>query len=875
MISCVSPADNDMEESINTLRYAERARSISNSIKRNVTQAMLTPNECAALTAENLQLKALVVSLKKRIAAESSRDTLLDQEEGVSSLCVQAGAIFRLPSESSASTASSSSPAESSRQTQEIKPDQPIWKHFKDLAKVTRNVSFRRIVKRYHTLFSSPLFINQVSFPIEISTSSEIEHDESKLAFVEGGQNERALKPGPQTCLSYEMSLTRAPTEELVEREETVHSMDNEQKINTTHLQGGTNELQYGIAALKAERERMESLLRNSNEELRMASQDAAAKQASCEALNKELISLQAAVESTKAELVELHKNSKMEQERIQEEVAHLDRFVEQLTQGISHVDLCSPQRSLARILAATHDHQVIDQEDGPSFGESGLQTNPQSSLSTLQEKFGQLEMQLNSLSGGLETAPNTDDSKDFEIDELGQQLAYANKQLRLSDRNKSLTDAQVVALQERVSRLETDFTQARKEKDDCVASYEERISGLVKSLESALSVEENMRKNYEILSASMSREKSQTTDFQYQIEALRQSNSRLESALNERSEQLAAQRAECTELQSRNKLIESEKEAREKGCMLSQQSIKAVPSPKVESLPFDDPTQAKTTLAILTQIASGFDSDLNESPQSADNNVSYQPDYMKTTHHVTKVLQLADAAICAADGKSITSTSCCSSAGTEFRPPVPSESKTTLPHVRPSKTDTQPTDGESSSNKVDSVEITNLSLVDDQKQCACSSTLFANKAEYVEFYLPQITVECTCGKLPPRLEEGLDPCALTSILRPWQIDFLAHEGIRDAIDFVHACDHRGDVLAAALRRWRRQKGLRKIRTKSCCVAIHIWERTCRKVLRSVTKQKAQGILVPKKPEFLELNITEDATAVSSLGGGTFRATGM
>jgi hypothetical protein len=170
-----------MEESINTLRYAERARSISNSIKRNVAQAMLTPNECAALTAENLQLKALVVSLKKRIAAETSRDTagsLLDQEEGVSSPCVQAGAIFRLPSESSASTVSSSSPAESSRPAQEMKSDQPVWKHFKDLAKITRNVSFHRSYNRYSTtlcssyLFSSTRSPFRLIYPLPVRSSS-------------------------------------------------------------------------------------------------------------------------------------------------------------------------------------------------------------------------------------------------------------------------------------------------------------------------------------------------------------------------------------------------------------------------------------------------------------------------------------------------------------------------------------------------------------------------------------------------------------------------------------------------------------------------------------------------------------------------------
>jgi hypothetical protein len=674
------------------------------------------------------------------------------------------------------------------------------------------------------------------------------------------------------------MSLTRARTEELVGSKENVPSRESEQGKITTHLQAQTKELQNGIAELKAERGRIESLLRNKTEELRIASEDVGAKQASCEALEKELISLHTVVESRKVELEELREKSTVEEEQIfasrkslQDDVAHLDRFVEQLTQGISHIDLCSPQRSLARILATSHNHEVVYQEEVRSepvafFGlEVGLQINLQSSMLTLQEKFRELEIQLNSRSGGNENV-----SKDLEIDELGQQLDYAERQVQLSERNKSLSDAQVLALQERVCVLEDDLMLAKKENNECVVFSEERIAGLVKSLESTTYDEKDARQNYEILSDSMSRETVKSGELQKEIRALRQSNLELQSTLNERTEQLAAQRAECTDLQSRIKIIDSENRASQTDIMAPQPLITAAPSPKAANLPYDEPTQAKATLAILTQIASGYDIDLHESPQNNDNNVSYQPDYAKTTNQLTSALHLVDAGICTADG---TSTSCCSSAGTEFRPPLPSESKSeTKLTLVPSKRDTKLAQGGSMSNKVDSVQITNLSLVGDQKQCACSSSFFA-QAEYVEFYLPQITVECTCGKLPPRpVEEELDPCALTSILRPWQTEFLAHEGITDSVGFVHACGNRGDALAAALRRWRRQKGLRKIRTKSCGVAIHIWERTCRKVLRSVTKQKAQGILVPKKPEFLELNITDNTTAVSSLGGGPFRA---
>jgi len=56
MIACVSPADSNVEESLNTLRYAQRARSIKNSAVRNVVTVM-SPVEAAALRRENQMLK--------------------------------------------------------------------------------------------------------------------------------------------------------------------------------------------------------------------------------------------------------------------------------------------------------------------------------------------------------------------------------------------------------------------------------------------------------------------------------------------------------------------------------------------------------------------------------------------------------------------------------------------------------------------------------------------------------------------------------------------------------------------------------------------------------------------------------------------------
>ena len=57
MVACVSPADINLEESTNTLRYASRARAIKNSATKNVISTTLSAAEAAKLRRENQMLK--------------------------------------------------------------------------------------------------------------------------------------------------------------------------------------------------------------------------------------------------------------------------------------------------------------------------------------------------------------------------------------------------------------------------------------------------------------------------------------------------------------------------------------------------------------------------------------------------------------------------------------------------------------------------------------------------------------------------------------------------------------------------------------------------------------------------------------------------
>jgi hypothetical protein len=66
MVACVSPADFNIDETINTLRYATSARNIKNTATRNVIKA-LSPEEAAKLQRENQLLLAQVRELQETI----------------------------------------------------------------------------------------------------------------------------------------------------------------------------------------------------------------------------------------------------------------------------------------------------------------------------------------------------------------------------------------------------------------------------------------------------------------------------------------------------------------------------------------------------------------------------------------------------------------------------------------------------------------------------------------------------------------------------------------------------------------------------------------------------------------------------------------
>ena len=83
MIACISPAESNIEESINTLRYAERTRNIKNSAKVNAVsdRSLAGEAEAAALRKENQQLKLDLSRMESRMMLSNNKRVVVHGHE--------------------------------------------------------------------------------------------------------------------------------------------------------------------------------------------------------------------------------------------------------------------------------------------------------------------------------------------------------------------------------------------------------------------------------------------------------------------------------------------------------------------------------------------------------------------------------------------------------------------------------------------------------------------------------------------------------------------------------------------------------------------------------------------------------------------------
>jgi hypothetical protein len=121
--------------------------------------------------------------------------------------------------------------------------------------------------------------------------------------------------------------------------------------------------------------------------------------------------------------------------------------------------------------------------------------------------------------------------------------------------------------------------------------------------------------------------------------------------------------------------------------------------------------------------------------------------------------------------------------------------------------------------------------------QCECSRSVFSGNDDFISFFLPQMGMACSCGRQRRGLMKPEDPTAIENVLRPWQCEFLQSFGIHRGEQLVKARHRSGNILAQALRQWRKKYDMVPFKTSSCGIAIQIWAKTCKAYVRSIRKQ--------------------------------------
>ena len=74
MFVCISPSESDLHETLTTMQYASRARSVQNKVVANISTTAEDVNTVDVVAA----LHSQVLHLQRELAARNERDRLYD-----------------------------------------------------------------------------------------------------------------------------------------------------------------------------------------------------------------------------------------------------------------------------------------------------------------------------------------------------------------------------------------------------------------------------------------------------------------------------------------------------------------------------------------------------------------------------------------------------------------------------------------------------------------------------------------------------------------------------------------------------------------------------------------------------------------------------
>lgn len=930
MVACISPADSNLAESVNTLRYAERTRTITNSVKQNVVKAALTPAESAALRKENKILKAKLIELTKNIQmleGLKAAQTHPRQSSGANGDDAAVGADGVTSPREKSSVLKSNNVIADSRSAEKSDADDLLkasveWKtKYEKLLAASQAAGFenahdhvvdeneqdvlelqrREIVdlkqQLHRALFGSDDDDDETD---ETSVTSGTTHDEISLFDVDGMTEDESLSRSDTCSLNNHAPLTSVAS-------------DSE---SDSILVATKKNLETDISEMNASRDRLEDEVFQLQEKV--------------DALDQQARNMRAqAIDGDKR----YHNIGEDQTTLVKESRESLE---------CESVALKMENRALATENKKIADHLKKQRKEITMLAEQIIMYKTQ--IDNNEPKERERNAQLDAEMSEKEARKEQLNKETMEMKQLVQTLV--TERTELMEQVKQCKDISTISAQlteERSARIQHEEG-ASKLRKEVEAVTEERDTYRVK----AMVQEDEIRKLKE------------------ELTSLRNTNEIVLKKPGEKeNERLIEQRKDA--LDGKNRCNSPQSVFKGLGCGAGRFTIPAGPAPRGVLSDRNICSERNSGKAAIDGESSSsvlFGQEKNDSgptphvPQSdsAENSsdetndrknvLPGDSDSVKSEQHAirihaAKMLFWANKAIERQKSHRSSSGSAASSIGSYNMPPSPAvplskkvearnsgdmAAKSTLPPrivVRnKSLSQPRPEEGSDSTGRTEPKDPPSMisvgactfdekenlrlktsmpplglcqnkdvidahkssqgntelaqSLRENERTCQCSASMFSGNSQHVEFFLPKLGMACSCGQSKKTdthnkeyTSSSNSPLSLSNILRPWQVEFLESLDITRADQLVRAYKRRGRELSKEMRVWRHEKEMKPVKTKSCFVALHIWARTAKMLYCSVTQKVAAGVDPVSNPNFLEISVMSDTRSVSTLGFGS------
>ncbi len=815
MIACVSPDASNLEDSLNTLRYAERTRNITNRVKKNMMKTTaLTPAEAAALRRENKVLKSQLLDMTRKYQflrrgrRISTLNNFDDDDDDESAIDMQDNMLF-------SPTNSSIILDQNTVSTNTDKAEAQRWRlKFEKLAKICQD----------NGVSTKGAEIDEKDEAVLVSHQIEIlELKEILKRFVNGQGKDAASVASGLTFETFDF-----PDDQSTFSGSTGSSFIS--SIASRSLKSELVQAEYiGRAKMmETEDKKLEATIQEKKTELNEIEKT---KILRISAMKLKLEKEQSAHDKTISEL-------KVAEEELKRSIETLDREKTELEGTVNTLEEQLHQKEMLYAQQMKDNETNLNQVDQIL---SGLRNQ----LSVLEDKKKSLETEIEKLG----------ESKSSIIQEQDDQAQRMQTTLEvLKSQVKSLTEEKLVLCSEvedlqNASRLVVEYSEEQMERQKCEEKLAivEREVKLLKDERGALQEE---------VAALQSNNKKQTekkVEMEMKLRSMKDKISFLENVSkrnNDCKTKILQDRTSEGGGSARPPLPSPIPNKRWSSPSPSMRSFDgtALSTISISNLPdhFHFPEYEEEHKSILFGDGNeSFDQDQKSVYSCFSENSSLNSKEIEVRMHAQRLLFWAERSISRKNNGN-DHTSSANEIGREH------VDKENVDHVELSRSYQQ----KSVSKKVNH-DTKLLPLVPGKYKSTKSSThpypesLFSDKSEHTEFFLPKLGMASNVE----RKRVVADPKDLSSFLRSWQVNFLKSIGVRTAGGLTEGEKRYANDMAKAMKKWRHQKRMKPARTKSCLVALQIWSKVAKSVLQTAAaaeKKKSERRRNSSRSEFDE-----------------------